>query len=178
MKNIKNVPMYICSPEDGNSINITNMRTIAEHETGDSNGRLIICPNIINSETINPNNFMTLSEKFKIDELLLLDRINGTDGVIAISDHVNISGYNFLRANTPHKDLPQFPDMSKIYNRVEGYKKTVVHTVGPLRFKNQQTSNNIVFSELVGLIAPVAHYVGIKVFALGCEKTQLIMNLL
>ena len=69
--NSKKMPIYICSPDSGKSINISNKRTIAEHQKGELNGSLIIYPNDINPETINPKNFVTLSEKLNITELFL-----------------------------------------------------------------------------------------------------------
>ena len=54
--------------------------------------------------------------------------------------------------------------MSKIYHRIPGLESAVVHTVGPERFHLRPKSNNMI-SEAVGLIAPVWHYVRVKVFA-------------
>ena len=68
--------------------------------------------------------------------------------------------------------------MSKIYNEIGSHEKAVVHTIGIERFKNQQALNNIIFSELVGLIAPVAYYVGIKIFALGAVAHENILDII
>jgi len=159
-------------------LKISDVSTAAGHKTGQYKGRLIVTPIKIDPETINPENLLILKEKSDIKELLLIDKTRGTGGVVAIVDHVNVSGQNFLRAKTPQAELPQFPDMSKIYDVIEGYKETVTHTVGPERFKNQQASKKIIYSELVGLIAPVVHYVGIKVFALGLSKPEEILDII
>ena len=87
--------------------------------------------------------------------------------VASINNHINRSGQNFLRGVTPEGKFPQFPDMSKIYNKTNGMETVVVHTVGSERFHSMQNHENVIWSESVGLIAPVAHYVGIKVFAIG-----------
>jgi hypothetical protein len=176
--NKKNVPIYLCSPNEYNFFKITDVSTVADHKVGYHENKLVVLPVKIDPETINPKNLLILKEKFVIKELLLIDRIKGMEGIVTITDHVNVSGQNLLRAKTPQGELPQFPDMSKIYNFVEGYYKTVVHTVGFERFKNQHTSNNIIYSELVGLIAPVAHYVGIKLFALGLSKPDDILDII
>jgi hypothetical protein len=57
--------------------------------------------------------------------------------------------------------------MSKIYNKINGLDTAVVHTLGDKRFQNRPDEENVVWSEAIGLIAPVAHYVGIKIFAIG-----------
>jgi len=172
------MPIYLSSPSEYNFIKITDISTIADHKIGYHKNRFVILPVKIDSETINPKNLLTLKEKLNIKELLLIDRIKGTGGTVTITDHVNVSGNNFLREKTPQGELPQFPDMSKIYNAIDGYEKIVVHTVGPERFKKQQTSNNIIYSELVGLIAPVAHYVGIKIFVLGLSKPDEMLDII
>ena len=65
---------------------------------------------------------------------------------------------------TPVKKFPVFPDMSKIYNTIPGYKQVVVHTLGPSRFLKQYKQKQIT-SESVGLISPIWHYVGVNVYA-------------
>ena len=80
---------------------------------------------------------------------------------------MNRSGQNFLRNETPFKEHPQFPDMSKIYNKISGLDTVIVHTIGEKRFQSLPNKEKAVWSEAIGLIAPVAHYVGIKIFAIG-----------
>ena len=123
-----------------------------------------LVPNKFDDITINPENFLKLKEKIKIKETLLIDRTIPKSKRLCITNHVNRSGYNFLIAKTPIANLPRFPDMSKIYNEISGLESAVVHTVGPERFHLRPKSNNVI-SESVGLIAPVWHYVGVKVFA-------------
>ena len=175
---INNKPVYLCSAELAKVLDIAEKNELAGHQSGHSSNRMIIFPNKIDSETINPDNFINLKEKFDIEELLLVDRIIGTNDIIEISDHVNISGQNYLRASTPYGDLPQFPDMSKIYYNTGQYPKKTVYTVGPKRFTELKQRKEDIISEAVGLVAPVAHYVGIKVFALGLSRPEEILDII
>ena len=58
---------------------------------------------------------------------------------------------------------PMFPDMSNVYHPIGKFKKIRVHTLGPSRFIENIKCDNII-SEFVGLISPIWHYVGVKVF--------------
>ena len=165
--NYKQMPIYLCSFINEGSKNIHNERSIVGHEFGKLNEKNIVWPKKIDSETINPKNFIELKKQFKLEELLIIDRLAGTGGVVFIINHVNRSGQNYLRGKTPEGKFPQFPDMSKIYNTIYGLNTVVAHTIGKERFQNPPNKENVIWSEFVGLIAPVAHYVGIKVFAIG-----------
>ena len=61
-----------------------------------------------------------------------------------------------------------FPDMSNIYHAIPNLNTLTVHTVGPERF-DSATSSKVVLSEAVGLIAPLWHYVRVKVYAKTIE---------
>jgi len=174
---INNKLLYLCCITKDWKKNIQREGKIAGHEYGNLNGKNIVWPKKIKSETINPKNFIELKKQFNAKELLIVDRITGTDKIVSVMNHVNRSGQNFLREKTPEDEFPQFPDMSKIYNDVEDFEKRTVHTIGPERFQNPPTDENIIWSELVGLIAPVAHYVGIKVFAIGSQNTRNVIKL-
>jgi len=167
-----NIPIYICIESKKCKFSIQNKQEHTNHTIGKLNEHIVFIPNKIDSETINPKNFLTLKEKYDLKELLIIDRIHGAKKVISIADHINKSGLNFLRSKTPEGDFPQFPDMSKIYNNIDGFDKSIVHTIGPKRFENQQAHDKIIYSEHVGLIAPVAHYVGIKISALGSKNIK------
>ena len=138
--------------------------TLLDHKLYTKQKKLFLVPNMFDDTTINPKNFLKLKEKMKIKETLLIDKTIPEDKRLCIANHVNRSGYNFLIGKTPIANLPRFPDMSKIYNEISGLEIAVVHTVGPERFHLRPKSNNVI-SESVGLIAPVWHYVGVKVFA-------------
>ena len=160
------------------SAKIKNISEVALHNCGKLNGRTILKPKKIDSVTINPKNFIELKKYFKLEELLMIDRLIGTDEIVSIINHVNRSGQNFLRGKTPEGKFPQFPDMSKIYNKLKDLKTAKVHTIGEKRFQNPPNEEKVIWSEAVGLIVPVAHYVGIKVFAVGGNKFDDIIKIL
>ena len=138
--------------------------TLLNHKLFTKQKKLFLVPNEFDDTTINPKNFLKLKEKMKIKKALLIDETIPKNKRLCITNHVNRSGFNFLIGKTPIANLPRFPDMSKIYNEISGLESTIVHTVGPERFHLRPKSNNVI-SESVGLIAPVWHYVGVKVFA-------------
>ena len=123
-----------------------------------------LVPNRFDEGIINPETFLKLKDEMVVISILVIDRTIPGDKKLCIINHVNRSGYNFLIGKTPTANLPRFPDMSKIYNKISGLEPAVVHTVGPERFHLRPKINNRI-SESVGLIAPVWHYVGVKVFA-------------
>ena len=142
-----------------------NLRsTLLNHKLYTKQKKSFLVPNKVDDTTISPKNFLKLKGKMTIKEILLIDKTIPEDKRLCIANHVNRSGYNFLIGKTPIANLPRFPDMSKIYNKISGLESAVVHTVGPQRFHLRPKSNNVI-SESVGLIAPVWHYVGVKVFA-------------
>ena len=131
--------------------------TIFEKET-----LTYIVPEKLNELCLNPRSVSNLTEDLSIKEILILDRVINLEHEVCIVGHVNRSGTNFLIGNTPYNKHPQFPDMSNIYTPIKGLDKIVVHTVGIERFSSFKGSNHYI-SEAVGLIAPVWHYVGVKV---------------
>ena len=155
-----NLIMYgLQAPNDYNLKSI-----LLNHKLYTKQKKRFLVPNKFDGNTINPESFLKLKGKMKIKSILLIDKTIPEDKRLSIANHVNRSGYNFLIGKTPLANLPRFPDMSKIYNKISALESAVVHTVGPERFCLRQESNNIV-SESVGLVAPVWHYVGVKVFA-------------
>lgn len=175
--NYKQMPIYLCSFTKECSERVKPIESIANHIFSEINNKTIIWPEKIDSETINPKNFNEIKKHFNLKELLFIDRIIGMNKLVSIINHVNRSGQNFLRGNTPEGKFPQFPDMSKIYNEINDFKTVEVHTIGKERFQRLQSNENVIWSELVGLIAPVAHYVGIKIYALGSENLDNIIKL-
>ena len=129
---------------------------------------LYIVPKTFDSGTLNPRNFLGLKEEMGLSSVLIVDRTKPTGKETCIINHVNRSGYNFLIGKTPELELPRFPDMSNIYNEILGLSAITVHTVGPERF-DTATPNKNVLSEAVGLVAPLWHYVCVKVFAKTIE---------
>ena len=125
-----------------------------------------LVPLTFSKKSLNPGNFSKLKKELKIKEVSILDRLKPGDNEACIVNHVNRSGYNFLVGKTPLGGLPRFPDTSNIYHLVPGFDGVVVHTVGPERFQLVNDSS-VIISESVGLVSPLWHYVGVRVFALG-----------
>jgi len=138
--------------------------TLFNHKLYIKKKESFLVPNKFDKTVINPETFLKLKEEMKIKSILLIDRTIPEKEKLCIANHVNRSGFNFLIGKTPIANLPRFPDMSKIYHKISGLEFAVVHTVGPERFHLRPKSNNVI-SESVGLIAPVWHYIGVKVFA-------------
>ena len=121
-----------------------------------------IVPEKLNQLCLNPRSVSSLTEELSIKKILILDRVINLEREVCIVGHVNKSGTNFLIGNTPYKKNPQFPDMSDIYTTIKELDKIVVHTVGVERFSNFKDCDYYI-SEAVGLIAPVWHYIGVKI---------------
>ncbi len=177
MVSYKQRPIYLCAFTKEWNNKVKPARSSANHIFGKINKQIILWPEKINSTTINPINFNELKKNHNIKELLILDRIIGTNKLVSIINHVNRSGQNFLRNKTPFYKLPQFPDMSKIYHKINGLDTVTVHTIGKKRFKSPPKEEKVIWSEAVGLISPIAHYVGIKVFAIGGANVDSIIEL-
>ena len=126
--------------------------------------RRVLVPQEFSKTAVNPENFYKIRESMGLDGICIVDKVHPNMRPVCIIDHVNRSGTNFLIGKTPIEALPVFPDMSKIYNRIPGYKQVVVHTLGPSRFSKQKGQDYIT-SESVGLISPIWHYVGVDVYA-------------
>jgi len=124
---------------------------------------ITIVPQKFKKENVNPKNFLKLKQQIKLKNILILDRTKPSFENTCVLDHVNRSGFNFLIGTDKISGYPMFPDMSNIYHPIEGFKKIKVHTFGPTRFAQILKSGNII-SEFVGLISPIWHYVGVKVF--------------
>ena len=139
-------------------------QTIFGHQIIEKDKARYVCPKDFSENDINPTNFYKLKTELGLDSILILDRVKNINGEICIMDHVNRSGYNFLTGKTPYKNFPTFPDISHIYNAIPNMDGIKVHTVGPRRYLCAN-SKKIFYSESVGLIAPVWHYVGVKIFS-------------
>ena len=129
-------------------------------------GQTHIVPIDFEPKSISPKNFLGLKKKIKFQKVLIFDKLKTRKRNLCIINHVNRSGYNFLIGKTPFDNREMFPDMSFIYNSIGKRQSCVVHTVGPKRFISAKDSTKIL-SECVGLVAPVWHYVGVEVYALG-----------
>ena len=138
--------------------------TNKDHSLCFDDNRVYISPKRPTSKHVNPRSIYKLKKEFNIKEITIYDRVKNIKREACIVNHVNRAGTSFLIGNTPFNCFPRFPDMTKIYNKIKGMDRIVVHTVGPLRFE-KFLEKNILISESIGLIAPIWYYVGTKIFA-------------
>ena len=143
-------------------------KEVFEHFIFSKKENIHIVPKTFDSKTLGPRNFLGLKRELGLESILIIDRTKPTKEETCIMNHVNRAGYNFLIGKTPELDLPRFPDMSNIYNAIPGLNTETVHTVGPKRF-DSATPGKVVLSEATGLVAPIWHYVRVKVFAKTIE---------
>ena len=174
--------IYLCSNKKKRFLEETEMLQIAGHNVVSLGKKKIIWPTKINAGHLSPKNFLVLKERLNIEDILIVDRLKMTKKTVSIVGHINRSGVSFLRGNTPMKNAEQFPDMSHIYSKIEGIPPAVVHTLGKERFSKPHKNETCIWSEAIGLVSVVAHYIGMNVFAVGTEsdnqRKQLIEKIL
>ena len=135
-------------------------------------GSVFITPAQFTKEHISPEHILGLKEKYKIENIIMFDRVVGIKKNILITDHINRSGTSFIRGKTPHKKFPMFPDMSNVYTQDKKNKKQAVQTLGPKRFIRPPNEFGVVFSEASAIVATVWHYVGVGVRCYGIVESS------
>jgi len=170
--------IYLCTNIAKHPLKVNSSVRFAGHLILDYGRKKLICPEKFTENKISPKYFKRLKDKLNINNILLIDRLEPSAKLASIVGHVNRSGCSFLRGRTPYKNFPQFSDMSHIYSQVSMLPTTVVHALGPERFIKQPKGGGLVWGEASGIIAVVAHYVGIRVFAVGAESIQVIKKTL
>ncbi len=166
MATIKN--LYFTRNPSEWGFNTNNIEIIEKHNVGMFNGVRIIYPEVLDESHINPKTITQLKNRLKIESVIFVDATKNTEGLIAIKDHVNRSGLNFLRGVTPFENRPRFPDLSHIYMDVDGLQKATVHTIGRTGLENEK-DENIAWSEAAGFSTPVLYYCGLSVRGIGGE---------
>ena len=130
--------------------------------------KTVVSPQQPLTEATTPANLIDLKRELKGNELLIVDRTLSSKPIIQIIDHRNQTGFNPLVGKTPLDDHPRFPDVSKLYNKIDrGFPRRVVNCVGPGRFGEKREANT---SEAVALVSLSAAYVGWKISALGWNE--------
>ncbi len=174
--------VYLCSNEEKRFLEETETLQFAGHNIANCGKKKIIWPKKLDLNHISPENFLVLKERINIEDVLIVDRLKGLKKTASIVGHVNRSGISFLRGKTPIKNAQQFPDMSNIYTKIEKIPPVVVHTLSTKDFLKLPKNENYIWSEAIGLVSGVAHYVGMNVFAVGTEsesqRKQLIEKIL
>ena len=139
-------------------------------------GSVFITPKQFTKEHISPEHILRLKEKYKIENIIMFDRVVGIKKNILITDHINRSGISFIRGKTPHKKFPMFPDMSDIYMQGSKKKRQTVQTLGPKSFITPPNEFGVVFSEASAITATVWHYVGVGVRCYGVVDSYDLKN--
>ena len=133
---------------------------------------VFITPSQFTKKHISPEYLFGLKEKYKIENIVMFDRVVGIKKNILITDHINRSGTSFMRGKTPHKNLPMFPDMSSVYIKNTKNKRQAVQTLGPKNFKVPPNEAGVVFSEASAITATLWHYVGVSVRCYGVVENS------
>lgn len=167
--------IYLCAGPKAWGLKLASTPSIGTHNLAETSESWVVYPKRLDQDHVNPASLDELLNQMKGNNWLLIDRLTSVKDMVAIRDHVNRSGENWLRGKTPFRDRPQFPDMSHIYSVPSGISDGVVHTVGPKRFKSLRDAKEIT-SEAAGLVAPVLHYLGIQVTAVGGEKLSSLLK--
>ncbi len=165
-----NMALYLISGPEIFGFSVKATREIGGHLWGNTDWGSIVWPAKIDPEIINPANLYTVGQDLKTGVFMVVDRLVGISETVTISDHINRSGTNYLIGKTPYKNFPRFADLGKIYSPAPDFKKITVHTVGLEQFGTVTGKPGTVWSEAIGCVAPVLHYVGIKIIALGVPK--------
>ena len=148
-------------------------KSMAHHSVYNWEDKTIVSPQQPLTEAATPANLIDLKRELKGNELLIVDRTHSSEPIIQIIDHRNQMGFNPLVGKTPLEDRPRFPDVSKLYNKIDrGFPMRVVNCEGPGRFGEKGEANT---SEAVALVSLSAAYAGWKIYALGwneeCDPT-------
>ena len=133
---------------------------------------IFITPSQFTKKHISPEHLFGLKEKYKIENIIMFDRVVGIKKNVLITDHINRSGISFMRGKTPHKKLPMFPDMSSVYIKNTKNKRQTVQTLGPKNFKAPPNDAGVVFSEASAITATLWHYVGVGVRCYGIVESS------
>ena len=164
--------IYLCSNKEKRFLEEIEILQIAGHNVVSLGKKKIIWPKKLDLNHISPENFLVLKERINIEDILIVDRLKGLKKTAPIVGHINRSGISFLRGKTPIKNAQQFPDMSYIYSKIEGMESKTVQTLGPERFLKPPQRERHIWSEAIGLVSVVAHYIGMNVFAVGTENNN------
>ena len=135
-------------------------------------GSVYITPTQFTKEHISPEYILGIKDKYKIENIIMFDRVVGIKKNILITDHINRSGTSFIRGKTPHKKLPMFPDMSSVYIKNTKNKRQTVQTLGPKNIKAPPNEAGVVFSEASAITATLWHYVGVSVRCYGVVESS------
>ena len=147
-------------------------RDVFGHLTLCEGDSVFITPSQFTKKHISPKHLLGLKKKYKIETIIMFDRVVGIKKNILITDHINRSGISFIRGKTPHKNFPMFPDMSDVYIHNTKNKGHTVQTLGPKNYKAPPNEAGVVFSEASAITATLWHYVGAGVRCYGIVESS------
>ena len=157
--------IYLTSPDIFDGYHFSSSQNIFNHFQYKTKNYHIFCPQKISEKHINPKNFHDIAIKHSITKINIIDILKSKNDIISISDHINRTGYNFLRSKTPYESFETFPDMTSIYSASD---EKVVISVGSSLI-NEKTNSEFE-TAWIGAIAPVWKYVGVKISGFACTK--------
>ena len=96
--------IYLCSEEIANQLKISKTGNNQTHRFSIAKRTAVYWPKGHSPRHINPKSLTLLKDKYKIKELVVVDRTNTTKEKINIKDHINRTGTSFLIGATPYKD--------------------------------------------------------------------------
>ena len=163
---------YLCAGPTAWGLDIGISKKLTGHVFGIMNDKLIVWPKKLSSQNCNPKNIHTLKVLGKNKDVVIIDRIKSETPTVNICGHVNRSGENYLIGMTPYDNYPQFPDMTHIYKTHSHKTSKTVHTAGPKRYEKAKLNSKIIWSEAIGLVAPVFHYFGYNIKGLGVNNVN------
>ncbi len=163
---------YLCAGPSVWGLDVGISKKLAGHVFGIMNKKLIVWPKKISFDHCNPRNIHTIKSTVQNRNIVIVDRIMSDTPTVNIYGHVNRSGENYLIGMTPHDKYPQFPNMTHIYKKHPHKTTKTVHTVGPKRYKESSLNSKIIWSEAIGLVAPVFHYFGYNIKGFGVNSTN------
>ena len=164
---------YLCAGPGVWGLEIGISKKLACHVFSIMNDKLIIWPKKLSSDNCNPKNINIIKSSVQNRNIVIMDRIKCKTPMVNICGHVNRSGENYLIGMTPYDKHPQFPDMTYMYKTHPQKPTKIVHTVGQKRFEEAILNSKIIWSEAVGLVAPVFHYVGYNIKGIGVNSVDL-----
>ena len=163
---------YLCAGPTAWGLDIGISKNLAGHVFVIMNDKLIVWPKKLSSQNCNPKNIHTLKVLGKNKDVVIIDRIKSETPTVNICGHVNRSGENYLIGMTPYDNYPQFPDMTHIYKTHSHKTSKTVHTAGPKRYEKAKLNSKIIWSEAIGLVAPVFYYFGYNIKGLGVNNVN------
>ena len=159
--------IYFCNKKIAKQIKVSGTNNSKSHYIYINKNQTTYWPRQVTKENISPDTFFELTQKHKIKELTIVDRVKVNKEKIFINEHINRTGESFLVGNTPHENKPTFPDASVVYSNTSG---TTVASYGKSYNNINNKNNKHIISEWIAPISIVWNYMGVKIVGVGVSK--------